>query len=192
MTLDAAYLEYPKRREGMDHDLYPASNLFTRPPVAWPDGKGVAVAILVNLEWFPILPSDTPFRAPGHMQTPYPDYRHYTAREYGARVGFYRLLDAFANHLSTFHTIHLGQRVRLVAHQQVTELADVVEILAAARAIEAGHTVPAIAALGVNGLVGRNRVEPGPESALRLELLALQVDLQKSRLENVLRQFRIP
>lgn len=96
MSLDPAYLEYPKRRAGMDHDLYPASNLFTRPPVAWPDGKSVAVAILVNLEWFPITPSDTPFRAPGHMQTPYPDYRHYTAREYGTRVGFYRLLDAFA------------------------------------------------------------------------------------------------
>jgi hypothetical protein len=32
------------------------------------------------------------------MQTPYPDYRHYTAREYGLRVGYYRLLDAFAKH----------------------------------------------------------------------------------------------
>jgi peptidoglycan/xylan/chitin deacetylase (PgdA/CDA1 family) len=96
MSLDPAYLDYPKRRAGMDHDLYPASNLFTRPPIAWPNGKSVAVAILVNLEWFPITPSDTPFRAPGHMQTPYPDYRHYTAREYGTRVGFYRLLDAFA------------------------------------------------------------------------------------------------
>lgn len=96
MSLDPAYLAYPKRHAGMDHDLYPASSLFTRAPVAWPDGKGVAVAILVNLEWFPITPSDTPFRAPGHMQTPYPDYRHYTAREYGTRVGFYRLLDAFA------------------------------------------------------------------------------------------------
>lgn len=96
MALDPTYLEYPKRREGMDHDLYPASNLFTRPPVAWPDGKRVAVALLVNLEWFPITPSDKPFRAPGHMQTPYPDYRHYTSRDYGTRVGLYRLLDAFA------------------------------------------------------------------------------------------------
>jgi peptidoglycan/xylan/chitin deacetylase (PgdA/CDA1 family) len=30
------------------------------------------------------------------MQTAYPDYRHYTAREYGTRIGVYRLLDAFA------------------------------------------------------------------------------------------------
>jgi len=96
MSLDPSYLEYPKRREGMDHDLYIPSPLPTRKPVAWPDGKTVAVTLLVNLEWFPITPEDAPFRAPGHMVTPYPDYRHYTAREYGTRVGFYRLLDAFA------------------------------------------------------------------------------------------------
>ena len=95
MSLDPAYLDYPKRRKGMDHDLYPWSNLFERPPVSWPGGKRMAVSFLVNLEWFPITPEDKPFRAPGHMQTPYPDYRHYTAREYGTRVGIYRMLDAF-------------------------------------------------------------------------------------------------
>ncbi|WP_109808884.1 polysaccharide deacetylase family protein [Sphingosinithalassobacter portus] len=96
MSLDPAYLEYPKRREGMDHDLYTPSPMPSRKPVAWPGGKPVAVTLLVNLEWFPITPEDKPFRAPGHMVTPYPDFRHYTAREYGTRVGFYRLLDAFA------------------------------------------------------------------------------------------------
>lgn len=98
MSLDPGYLEYPKRRLGMDHDLYPWSRLSERAPIAWPSGKAVAVAVVVNLEWFPILPSDKPFRAPGHMQTAYPDYRHYTSREYGTRVGLYRLLDAFAQH----------------------------------------------------------------------------------------------
>jgi len=96
MTLDAAYLEYPRRREGYDHDLYAWSNLHERKPVVWPNGKGVAVWVCIDLEWFPITPEDKPFRAPGHMQTAYPDYRHYTSREYGTRVGFYRLLDALA------------------------------------------------------------------------------------------------
>lgn len=96
MTLDPAYLDYPKRCLGYDHDLYPWSSIFSRPPVVWPGGKKVAVWICVSLEWFPIVPSDTPFRAPGHMVTPYPDYRHYTSRDYGTRIGFYRLLDAFA------------------------------------------------------------------------------------------------
>jgi peptidoglycan/xylan/chitin deacetylase (PgdA/CDA1 family) len=96
VTLDPAYLDYPKRRHGYDHDLYDWSAIQSRKPILWPDGKSVAVWICVSLEWFPLVPSDTPFRAPGHMQTAYPDYRHYTARDYGTRIGFYRLLDAFA------------------------------------------------------------------------------------------------
>jgi peptidoglycan/xylan/chitin deacetylase (PgdA/CDA1 family) len=95
MSLDPRYLEYPHRHEGMDHKLYPYSNLFERPAVQWPDGKRVAIWPVISLEWFPMVPSDTPFRAPGHMQTAYPDYRHYTAREYGTRIGLFRLLDAF-------------------------------------------------------------------------------------------------
>ena len=94
MSLDPAYLEYPKRRRGMDQTLYEYSKLPDRTPVRWPDCATVAIACVISLEWFPMTPSDTPFRAPGHMQTAYPDYRHYTAREYGTRVGFYRLLDA--------------------------------------------------------------------------------------------------
>lgn len=96
MSLDPSYLDYPRRALGMDQDLYPWSNLFQRPPVTWPNGAKVAVWCVVSLEYFPLTPSDTPFRAPGHMQTPYPDYRHYTVRDYGTRVAFPRLLDAFA------------------------------------------------------------------------------------------------
>ena len=94
MTLDPAYLEYPKRRHGYDHELYPWSALHQRPSVKWPKGS-VAVWLCVSLEWFPILPGGA-FIAPGHMQTAYPDYRHYTARDYGNRVGAWRLLDALA------------------------------------------------------------------------------------------------
>lgn len=96
MTLDPAYLDYPKRRHGYDHDLYPWSAIKDRAPITWPGGAKVAVWVCISLEYFPLTPSDTPFRAPGHMQTAYPDYRHYTAREYGTRIGFYRLLDALA------------------------------------------------------------------------------------------------
>jgi allantoinase len=96
VTLNPTYLEYPKRHHGYDHDLYEWTAIQTRRPVIWPGGKPLAVWICVSLEWFPITPSDIPFRAPGHMQTAYPDYRHYTARDYGTRIGLYRLLDAFA------------------------------------------------------------------------------------------------
>ena len=96
MTIDPAYLEYPRRGYGYDHDHYEWSAIQERKPVFWPGDKSVALWACVSLEWFPITPTDTPFRAPGHMQTAYPDYRHYTARDYGNRVGVYRLIDAFA------------------------------------------------------------------------------------------------
>lgn len=97
MSLDSAYLEYPCRHEGYDHDYYAWSNIHRRKPVRWPGDRSVAVFLCVSLEWFPILPDDSaPFRAPGHMVTPYPDYRHYTVRDYGNRVGVWRMLDAFA------------------------------------------------------------------------------------------------
>lgn len=91
--LPDSYTSYPRRRAGYDHDLYAWSNLHDRAPVQWPRGT-VAVWLCVSLEWFPITPGG-PFKAPGHMQTAYPDYRHYTARDYGNRVGAWRMLEAF-------------------------------------------------------------------------------------------------
>lgn len=96
MSVGAEYLEYPRRAKGMDHDLYPWRKLDEHAPFAWASGRTVATMLVVSLEWFPILPEDKPFRAPGHMQTAYPDYRHYTSREYGTRVGIDRFLEAFA------------------------------------------------------------------------------------------------
>ncbi|PHS75628.1 MAG: polysaccharide deacetylase [Robiginitomaculum sp.] len=96
MALPKSYLKYPKRKKGMDHDLYPYSNMFERTPVAWPKNKNVALWVTVALEYFPLTSNnETPFKAPGNMVTPYPDYRTYTAREYGNRVGIYRILKAF-------------------------------------------------------------------------------------------------
>ncbi|MEP2734800.1 MAG: polysaccharide deacetylase family protein [Erythrobacter sp.] len=95
MSLDPAYFKYPNRKRGMDHDFYPYSNLFSRPKISWDHGKDLLVWPVISLEYFPMVPGDDPFRAPGHMQTAYPDYRHYTAREYGTRIGIYRLLEAF-------------------------------------------------------------------------------------------------
>jgi len=95
MTLDSGYLDYPKRGYGMDHDLYPFSNLFERPPVDWGEGRRLAVLIAPVVEYFPLVAAETPIPVPGHMVTPYPDLRHYTAREYGTRVGLFRFLRLF-------------------------------------------------------------------------------------------------
>jgi allantoinase len=94
MTLDDSYLEYPHRSYGMDHDRYPWEMLQDRNPVSWPGRAGVAVWINVGLPYYPMDQSNDPFPPPYGMKTVYPDLRHYSLREYGHRVGVFRLFDA--------------------------------------------------------------------------------------------------
>ena len=94
MTLDKSYLEYSERHYGMDHDHYDWSMLTDRKPVEWPGGKRVALWVNVALQFFPLNQRGKPFPPPGGMSTAYPDLRHYTLREYGNRVGIFRVLKA--------------------------------------------------------------------------------------------------
>lgn len=92
MSLPADYLRYPLRRFGMDHDWYDWSMLSRRKKVAWPNGARVALWVVPSLEWFPLDMKGLPFKPPGAMVTAYPDMRHYTLRDYGNRVGIYRIM----------------------------------------------------------------------------------------------------
>ena len=94
MSVPADYLKYEKRRYGMDHERYAWSQLHTRPPVTWPGGARVALWVVPALEWFPLDMKGKPFKAPGAMVTSYPDLRHYTLRDYGNRVGIFRIMQA--------------------------------------------------------------------------------------------------
>jgi allantoinase len=89
------YLQYRARRHGMDHDRYDWSILPRRKPVVWPNGARVALWVIPALEWFPIDMKGKPFKPPGAMQTSYPDLRHYTLRDYGNRVGIWRMMKSF-------------------------------------------------------------------------------------------------
>jgi hypothetical protein len=160
MSLDPSYLEYAKRGRGMDHGLYPWSNLFERPPVTWASGAAVAVWIVVDLEWFPITPSDTPFRAPGHMQTVYPDFRHYTAREYGTRVGVYRLLEAFAK---------VGARVSFATNAAIAERYPSL----IAEIVGAGHELIAHST-DMNGTIATGLAEEGERALIQISLDTLE------------------
>lgn len=91
MPLPDDYLAYPHRGHGMDHDLYAWSMLPDRPKVAWPGGARVALWVNVVLEHFPLDTGKTPFPVPLGLERPYPDYWNYTLRDYGNRVGCYRL-----------------------------------------------------------------------------------------------------
>jgi peptidoglycan/xylan/chitin deacetylase (PgdA/CDA1 family) len=82
----------------MDHDRYDWSMLPRRKPVAWPGGARIALWVVPALEWFPLNMAGQPFKPPGAMQTAYPDLRHYTLRDYGNRVGIFRIMQALGRH----------------------------------------------------------------------------------------------
>ena len=96
MSLPDDYLGYRKRTYGSDQDRYPWRPASERPAAPWPGGAALAAMIVVPIEHHGLEPSGKPFKAPGAMQTPYPDLRHYTTRDYGNRVGVFRILDALA------------------------------------------------------------------------------------------------
>ena len=92
------YLRYPKRKYGMDHDRYGWSILPKRKAVHWPNGARIALWVTVSLEWFPLDQKGVPFKPLGSLQTAYPDLRHYTLRDYGNRVGVFRVMKALERH----------------------------------------------------------------------------------------------
>lgn len=84
-------------RKGMDHDLYPFSAMPERPTLHWPNGARMAVCVLIHLEYWELEPPvdakrDTRFT--GEYGFYFPEYRPFTQREYGNRIGLYRVLKA--------------------------------------------------------------------------------------------------
>lgn len=92
MSLPDDHLHYPHRRHGMDHDRYAWRLSVDRPRRELANGRKLACMIVVPLEFHRLDPQGKPFKHPGAMQTPYPDLRHYTTRDYGLRVGVFRIL----------------------------------------------------------------------------------------------------
>jgi len=94
VSLDPGYLEYPRRRHGQDMDRHDWRLSKDRPRIDLPGGERVAAMPIIVCEHHPIDPAKTPFGHPHGMVTPFPDLRHYTTRDYGNRVGVFRILKA--------------------------------------------------------------------------------------------------
>ncbi len=72
------------------HDRYPYSAITKRPDYSWPGGKRLAVYIAINVELFNFGGGKGSLIAPpGQSDTP----SVYSWRDYGNRVGFWRLLE---------------------------------------------------------------------------------------------------
>jgi len=74
------------------HDRYPYSPIAGRPVYDWPDGSRLAVYVGLNLEWFSFGEGLGAELAPGGPQ---PDVLNYAWRDYGNRVGVFRLAELF-------------------------------------------------------------------------------------------------
>jgi len=75
------------------HGRYPYSPIIERRPYDWPNGKRLAIYIGLNLEWFAFGQGLGAELAPGG---PPPDVLNYAWRDYGNRVGVFRLAELFA------------------------------------------------------------------------------------------------
>lgn len=81
---------------------YRYSPISERGPLRFPDGKNIALIITFNLEtWDLIKETDEPYYAGGPAVLPntlpgrIPDFPNYSWREYGQRVGIWRLYELF-------------------------------------------------------------------------------------------------
>ena len=83
----------------MDYDYVP---LPSRKPLKWPNGARLALILTINVEYWDLLKeTEKPYYAGGPSILPDPlpgnvaDYPNYSWREYGQRVGVWRMIDAF-------------------------------------------------------------------------------------------------
>ena len=104
---------------------YEFSALPDRKPLKWPGGKKLAVIVTINLEYWELTrdqteplyaggPASIPFPVPGNV----PDYVNWTWREYGQRVGVWRMLDEFDKAgvpaSCTVNGIYIQERRRII------------------------------------------------------------------------------
>ena len=156
-ALPEDYLTYPHRSYGMDQTLYDWRPAPRRTPLSLPGGAGVAAMIVVPIEHHSLTPPGKPFKHPGAMVTPYPDLRHYTTRDYGNRVGAFRILDVLAD---------TGLKATFAINaDQLDRLSPLVEAI-----VQGGHEIAAYGRSPEH--IHWSGLEPGVESAWVAEVRA--------------------
>ena len=90
MTADR--LSYPYRRLGLDHKWFEHQPTHRRQRITWPENKHIALWIVVPVEFFPLDAPSQPIRPLGALDRGYPDFWSYSNRDYGMRIGIYRIM----------------------------------------------------------------------------------------------------
>ena len=80
----------------MDNPYYRYSPIAAREPLNWPGGAKIALVVLLHLEYWELAAPAGAHVDPrfiGEYGSFDPDYRTWTQRDYGARVGVFRVLE---------------------------------------------------------------------------------------------------
>lgn len=75
-----------------DPGLYPYIPYKDRPKIVWPGGKKLALWVAPNIEFYELAPPKNPQRK--SWPRPEPDIVNYSYRDFGNRVGHWRLMEA--------------------------------------------------------------------------------------------------
>lgn len=86
----------PPSANPREHGRFPYSAIVDRKPLRWPKGARVAVWVIPNIEHFLF---DRPSTSVTHATTSLvPDVLNYSWRDYGVRVGVWRLMEIMESH----------------------------------------------------------------------------------------------
>ena len=110
------------RAPGMDHAHHPFRALPDAPRFVWPDGARIAFTVTLVLDYWELEPpaDATPDpRIVSPLGSFFPDWLTWSQREYGARVGIFRVLDAL-DRFGVTPSVALGS----AAVQRYPELVD--------------------------------------------------------------------
>lgn len=77
----------------MQTDRYDYSPIVRRKPIQWPNNARVALVVAPNIEFFHIDKA-----IPGAPSTPLPDVTGYALRDYGSRIGVFRMMEVLDKH----------------------------------------------------------------------------------------------
>ena len=99
-----------QRPAGMDHGLYPFRTLPESPRIAWPGGARIAFTITLMLDYWEVNPPTDASRDPriiSPLGNFHPDWLTWSQREYGNRVGIFRVL-AMLDRFNLVPSVALG------------------------------------------------------------------------------------
>jgi peptidoglycan/xylan/chitin deacetylase (PgdA/CDA1 family) len=82
--------------EPRDYGPFPYVPIHDRPQLQWPNGARLAVWIIPNIEFFPL--SRGIAGSPYTSEAPVPSVRAWAQRDYGNRVGIWRIMEVLEKH----------------------------------------------------------------------------------------------